>query len=68
VHPHKPVRAGDDVIVQFEKDGECHAIIKQFVKFVDDVIVLEQHNPQQEITYQKSKVSALHTVVGTYVS
>lgn len=68
VHPHKPVRAGDDVIVQFEKDGECHAIIKQFVKFTDDVIVLEQHNPQQEITYQKSKVSALHTVVGTYVS
>ena len=68
VHPHKPVRAGDDVIVQIESDGKRHAIIKQFKRFDDDVVVLEQHNPQKQLTYQKSEISALHSVIGTYVS
>jgi len=68
VHPHKPVRAGDDVIVQIESDGKRHAVIKQFKRFDDDAVVLAQHNPEKEITYQKSEVSALHSVIGTYVS
>ena len=68
VHPHKPVRAGDDVIVQIESDGKRHAIIKQFKRFDDDAVVLEQHNPQKQLTYQKSEISALHSVIGTYVS
>ena len=68
VHPHKPVRAGDDVIVQIESNGKRHAVIKQFKRFADDAVVLQQHNPEKEITYQKSEVSALHSVIGTYVS
>jgi len=69
VHPWKPVRRGDYVVVQiFAEDGAGSVLgmVKRLVSISEDEIVLSQLNPQQEIKLSRSRVKSVHRVVGTY--
>jgi phage repressor protein C with HTH and peptisase S24 domain len=68
VHPHRPYREGDCVVVQLAANGRTHAIVKQFVEITDTHVVLRQHNPDRELRHKLEDVSAIHTIVGSYYS
>jgi phage repressor protein C with HTH and peptisase S24 domain len=66
VHPHRPYRQGDYVVVQLHANGNTHAIVKRFVELTDTHVILSQHNPDREIRHCRENVAAIHTIVGTY--
>jgi phage repressor protein C with HTH and peptisase S24 domain len=68
VHPHRPYREGDCVVVQLAANGRTHAIVKQFVEITDTHVVLRQHNPDRILKHTLDEVSAIHTIVGSYFS
>ncbi|WP_181175186.1 MULTISPECIES: helix-turn-helix domain-containing protein [unclassified Mesorhizobium] len=66
VHPGKPARSGDDVIVQIEgadKGNAPRGYIKRFVGWTDKSLRLRQFNPDKEITFPRNKVVSVHPVV-----
>ncbi len=67
VHPHKPPRRGDDVIVQIHPDDEDgsppYGYIKEFVGWQGSKLVLRQHNPNQQIEFDKVEVVSVHPIV-----
>jgi phage repressor protein C with HTH and peptisase S24 domain len=65
VHPGKPVRTGDWVVVQFRAGPETHAIVKRFVRAANGHVVLQQLNPDKELRYDRADIVAIHKVVGT---
>jgi phage repressor protein C with HTH and peptisase S24 domain len=66
VHPGKPVRKGDFVVVQLnpKSDGEPYAgLIKRLVAHSDVKVVVEQFNPPRRIEFDRSQVGAIHRIV-----
>jgi phage repressor protein C with HTH and peptisase S24 domain len=61
VNPFKPPTRGRDVVVY--KQGQA-VLIKQFVRWEADTLVLRQLNPPQEIRLPRSEVVECHLVVG----
>lgn len=62
IHPNKPCRQGNYVLVAF-LDGM--ATVKRLVSQSDEKVVVEQHNPPKRITYERSKIKRLFRIVGT---
>ena len=66
VHPHRPARAGDFVVVQLANGGDdTHGVVKRFVSRSDDALVVEQMNPSKKISYPADDVRAVHLIVGS---
>ncbi len=66
VHPNRPARRGDFVVVQLAaEDGTTHGIIKRFISLSHDALVVEQFNPPRKLTYVASSVAAVHLIVGS---
>ncbi|MDO3431142.1 S24 family peptidase [Rhizobium sp. CBN3] len=66
VHPNKPPRRGDDVIVQIkpgEEGAAPHGFIKEFVGWTGNKLVLHQHNPQKRIEFDRGKVISVHPII-----
>lgn len=63
VHPGKPPRAGDDVVVQIEGGDVPRGYIKRFVGWTDKSLRLHQFNPEREISFPRGKVVSVHPVV-----
>lgn len=66
VHPSKPVKRNDHVVVQLrpsEEDRPPKGFIKKFVGWQGNKLVLEQYNPQQKIEFQRSDVVSVHLIV-----
>jgi phage repressor protein C with HTH and peptisase S24 domain len=61
VNPFKPPTRGRDVVV-YKKDGA--ALIKGFVRWDGEVLILQQLNPAQELRVPRADVSECHLVVG----
>ena len=61
VNPFKPPTRGRDVVV-YKKDGA--ALIKGFVRWDGEVLILQQLNPAQELRVPRAEVSECHLVVG----
>jgi len=61
VNPFKPPTRGRDVVVY--KDGGA-VLIKGFVRWEGDQLVLQQLNPAQELRVPRSEVMECHLVVG----
>lgn len=59
VHPYRPPRPEDFVIVQVSEE---EAYIKEFVRKTDKQIVCKQYNPVEELKYPIS--AKIHVVVG----
>jgi phage repressor protein C with HTH and peptisase S24 domain len=64
IHPHKPPRSGDDVIVQaVNSGGEIEVFIKTFINRADKWLICRQLNPDAEVKFAVEKVKAVHRVM-----
>jgi phage repressor protein C with HTH and peptisase S24 domain len=61
VHPHKRATPGCEVVVQLA-DGR--GLIKELVRRDNRKIVLRQHNPVKELSFDTAQISAVHRIVG----
>jgi len=61
VNPFKPPTRGRDVVV-YKKDGAV--LIKGFVRWDGDELVLQQLNPAQEVRVGRAEIAECHLVVG----
>ena len=67
IHPQRPVRKGNDVLVVTLSDTDDHeAFIKELVSVDPEQVTLRQLNPEKTFTIPRSKVSGLNLVVGVY--
>lgn len=65
IHPYRPVRSGDHVVVQEARDGGTVTSIKRFEKYTDDYLVLTQYNPLGEIKISRKAIILVHRVMTT---
>lgn len=67
VHPGKPARRGDDVIVQIhppEDDGSPPwGYVKELKGWAGNKLILTQHNPQIDIEFDRQEVMTIHPIV-----
>lgn len=66
VHPGKPPRPGDFVVVQLKPrvDGDDYeGVVKKLVSRTPSKIVVEQFNPPMRIEFAADEVRALHKIV-----
>jgi phage repressor protein C with HTH and peptisase S24 domain len=66
VHPGKPPRRGDDVIVQIKPNEESApplGYIKEFVGWTGSKLMLRQHNPAQSVEFDRELVVSVHPIV-----
>ncbi len=61
VNPFKPPTRGRDVVVY--KEGQA-VLIKQFVRWDDDTLVLRQLNPPAELRIPRGEIRECHLIVG----
>lgn len=61
VHPYKPVKAGDDVVLQL-KDGQ--ALVKHLVRRTEKDLVLRQYSPAKDFKVARADVKSVHLIVG----
>lgn len=64
VHPTKAYRPEDNVVIEM-LDGQ--AFIKEYRKKTDKHLVCWQHNPAQEVKYDRAKVKSIMLVVGNCI-
>lgn len=65
VHPGKPARRGDDVIVQVRprhEDMPPRGFVKELVGFIGDKLILKQHNPDIRIEFARDDVISIHPI------
>lgn len=65
VHPSRPVRAGDTVIIQarIAPDEPIQSYIKHFVRRTEQHVVCQQINPVATIRYNSTNVAYVHKVL-----
>jgi phage repressor protein C with HTH and peptisase S24 domain len=67
VHPTRPPKPGDDVVVQLHPDNVADVVamvmIKRLVRRTAHKIILKQFNPQKEIEVPVERVKALHKIL-----
>jgi phage repressor protein C with HTH and peptisase S24 domain len=69
VHPSKPVRKGDDCIVEVQKENkEPVGLVKRLLRKSSEKYVFEQFNPPGRIEFAASEIKTLHLVVGSLTS
>ncbi len=65
IEPHRPVRPGDDVVIQIRRDdtNTVETWIKEFVGYRGDDIVAWQHNPPQELVFHRDEVTEMQRII-----
>lgn len=63
INPHRPVRGGDHVVIQENRDNGIQVSIKLFEKYTDQNVVTRQYNPPSEIKFLRSRVLHVHRVM-----
>lgn len=64
VHPHRPVKPGDNVVIQVrDENGDIYAYVKVLVRRTDAEVVCRQHNPAREISFPRSSVVSIHKIL-----
>ena len=67
IHPQRPVRKGNDVLVITRSEGDDHeAFIKELVSVDIDQVTLRQLNPEKTFSLPRDRVTGLNLVVGAY--
>jgi len=68
VHPMKPPRQGDFVLVVLKNgDSDEHeALVKQLIKIDDNTLTLQQFNPPHRLSIERDKVKNILKIVGNY--
>jgi phage repressor protein C with HTH and peptisase S24 domain len=69
VHPHKPVRQGDFVVVQLAPEvegGEAEYLVKQFVRQDQKRLQVREYQPKERVfDVPAGRVIAAHKIVGS---
>jgi phage repressor protein C with HTH and peptisase S24 domain len=64
VHPHKPPRAGESVVLQVVgEQGEILAYIKIYERHSGEWVICRQTNPAAEVKFAAKQVRAFHRVL-----
>lgn len=67
VHPVRPARRGDDVIVQIHPPADDGSppwgYIKEFVGWQGNKLVLHQYNPDKRIEFEREEVVSVHPII-----
>lgn len=65
VHPDKPARIGDSVVVQFKHEGagDLQAIIALLHKTCADGVELKKLNPGNIIKIEQNKINSIHRIL-----
>lgn len=68
VHPTKPARRGDDVVVQIHRDRDDdgappRGFVKEFVGWTSSKLVLHQFNPDRKIEFTREQVVSVHPII-----
>lgn len=65
VHPGRPARQGDPVVVQVSRgrDGALEAFLKIFKARDDQKLTVSQFNPPQDLTFKIDQIVAVHRVL-----
>jgi phage repressor protein C with HTH and peptisase S24 domain len=67
VHPGRPPRRGDDVLLlQHEPDGDVAALVKRLVRWTEKTWHLEQFNPRREFDLPRAAWQEVYVIVGKY--
>ena len=67
VHPTRPVRRNDYVLVVMRSAGNEHsALVKQLIRMDENELVLRQFNPPSEFAVRRSEVAGVHLVIGSF--
>lgn len=65
IHPHRPARPGDDVILyHVPPHGEAEAIIKMLISFSQSDWRLRQYHPPRDFTESRKDWPICHLIVG----
>lgn len=62
IHPHRPARRGNYVVVQFH---DARAMVKRFVRMDRTELVVDQLNPATELSFPADSVASVHLVVAS---
>lgn len=66
VHPYKPPKAGDFVVIQTcNSDDVHHYFVKRYVRKTAKELICRQYNPDSEVRYKTAEILAIHTIVGS---
>lgn len=63
LHPHRPCKPGDHVVIQEERDGGINVSVKCLKAVTEKYIVTEQYNPPAEVKFLRERVQAMHRVL-----
>lgn len=65
VHPHKPVRIGDSVVVQIAKtiDEPIEAMIAVMAKRTSHDVFLQKYNPDKIINFDNANIVSIHKIL-----
>lgn len=66
VHPGRPARPGDDVVVELAPgpdDQAGAAFVKRLVKQDEREVVVRQYNPEKTIRFSRGTVKAVHRIL-----
>lgn len=65
VHPHKPVRIGDSVVVQIAKtiDEPIESMIAVLAKRTSHEVVLKKYNPEKIINFDNANIVSIHKIL-----
>lgn len=70
VHPRRPPRPGEDVLLILRGDGEggreFNAMVKTLVAARGDVVRVAQYNPAKEFDIPASDIAQMRLIVGSY--
>ncbi len=61
VHPHRRPTAGCEVVVQLSNG---RGLLKEFIRRDSDQLVLRQHNPPKELTFETDQITSVHRIIG----
>jgi phage repressor protein C with HTH and peptisase S24 domain len=63
VHPHRPPKLGDCVILVVQENGETTAYVKLLLRVTSHEIEVKQFNPEKILKFQKKNILKMHRVV-----
>ena len=65
VHPHRPVRIGQDVLIEaMTDDGASEFMVKRLAAMDSDSYTFEQFNPAKRVEIARSRVIRCLNIVG----
>ena len=67
IDPDVPIRQEADVVVQLNQGDKLTAVLKRFKFADDDGVKLEQLNPVMPVSFEKSIVTAIHAIQGSWM-